>query len=87
MAVTGAIWQYSAWREQATDTARLSMLRQHMTEVADVLRPTHSAGGQSFDARVIRDYLAQLEEHERRLEKATGSGAARMSVLRADLHG
>lgn len=87
MAVTGAIWDHSAWREESSDAARLSKLRQHMTEVANVLRPTHAAGGQSFDARVIRDYLEQLEEHERRLEKATGAGAGRMSVLRADLHG
>jgi hypothetical protein len=61
-----AVWTYSAWREEATDEARLTMLRRHMTEVDDAIAATVAKDGASRDANVLNAKMDRLEEQERR---------------------
>lgn len=65
-------WTYSAWTQQPTAAARLSMLRQHITEVSDKITQEISSDGHSRSSSTLQAYLDGLFQHERRLEARTG---------------
>lgn len=80
-------WTYSAWREQATDALRLTMLRQHMTEVADAIAAANSKSADSYskseDRGSLVTYLAQLEASEAKLaEKVSAASTSRIVLTR-----
>lgn len=57
-------YTYHDWREQTTDAARLTRLRQHMTEVSAGIAAAVSDGGASRDSSNLTAYLDQLKRDE-----------------------
>lgn len=67
-------WTYNNYEEQASDSARLSVLRQHITEVSQAIQADVSSDGHSRSAGTLQDYLSTLHERRKELERLTGSG-------------
>lgn len=80
-------WTYADWRAQTTEAGQLERLRLHMGEVSNEVSAAITAGSKSRDSSQLNDYLANLEENARRLERITGSGVVRPVVVHADLRG
>ena len=70
-----ALWTYSAWASQATDSLRLDMLRLHIAEVSAKVGSDVSADGKSVSNLGLITYLDQLQgrmtELEERVQRAT----------------
>lgn len=79
-------WSYSAWREQGTDALRLTMLRQHMTEVADAIAAANSIGADAYnkseDRGSLVTYLKMLEDLEAKLEARVSTSGRRVQLTR-----
>lgn len=80
-------WTYADWAEQATDTARLARLRQHISEVNSAIAASVSADGKSRDSSVLKDLLQMLLTERDRLENspsvATNGGISLVRMNRA----
>lgn len=79
-----AAWSYAAFEEEASDTARLSMLRQHISEVRMAISANVSADGKSRDSTNLVQYLAGLNDRRVELEQATGQGGRGAAILYTD---
>lgn len=71
-------WTYAAFEEQSTDTARLAMLNQHITEVRQKIGPDVTDGEVSVNRGQLVNYLSALmkrrEELEQRVARASNRG-------------
>lgn len=78
-------WSYSAWREQGTDALRLTMLRQHMTEVADAIAAANSVGADAYNKSEDRfslvAYLKNLKDDEKELAARVSAATTSRIVL------
>lgn len=75
-------WTYSAWPSQSTAAARLSMLRQHITEVSDQVGKERGADGFNESSNANQQYLNTLFARLDRLEAAAGSTNGGVSAAR-----
>ena len=64
-----ALWTYSAWASQATDSLRLDMLRLHIAEVSAKIGPDVSADGKSVANIGLTQYLSMLMDRQTELEE------------------
>ena len=71
-----ANWQYSAWRRQATNSAKLLMLAQHIEEVEERLDVELSADSRSRSSQVLQARLERLEALYAEYEKRDGQDPA-----------
>lgn len=65
-------WTYAAFDEEATETARLTMLRQHIGEIRQAMGAKLGHDGKYRDPSTLVEYLKLLESRRRELEAATG---------------
>jgi hypothetical protein len=74
-------YSYAAFEDEATDAARLAMLRKHIAEVEAESAPNVSKDGTSVDRSVIESKLARLTarrvELESRVIRSRGAAFAR----------
>ena len=80
-------WTYSDWPSQTTLAARLTRLRLHYEEVADMIGREVSADGKAVSSNANQQYLdrlmTQLDKLEERVQLAGGdSGGGRVSQVR-----
>lgn len=75
-------WTYSNWITQTTRSSRLSVLRQHIQEVSDVIDARMSTGAGSFDPAELRAYRKELIDELTRLDP-TGEGGELADSARA----
>jgi hypothetical protein len=61
-------YSYAGWAEIADLSARLTALRQHISEVTLQVGPSVASGGHSRDASVLVQYLDGLRAERRELE-------------------
>lgn len=81
-------WNYSAYEEEATPSARLTMLRQHITEVQTAISADTSASGRSRSSGSLTTYLDMLHNRRRELEMETGENdSQRAGVATANFRG
>jgi len=65
-------WTYHAFEEEATDSARLTMLRRHITEVNAKMNADISASGYSRSTSTLQQYLKELHDRRKELEASAG---------------
>lgn len=75
-------WTYNDWPTQTTAAARLSRLREHITEVSAKISLETSSDGHSRSSSTLQTYLDSLFDHERRLEARTGEAASSYTAFR-----
>ena len=75
-------WNFNQYEEEPDNEARLTMLRQHITEVTEQIQADLSGDGRSVSAGVLQDYLTNVVTPRRiELEKAAGSKAPSINTL------
>jgi len=80
-------YTYAAFEEQTTDALRLSMLRQHISEVRAQMGPDVGGGGKFRNSGRIVDYLAQLNQRRMELEGVVPGNSRARGVTVADFRG
>lgn len=76
------MWTYSNWEDEATDAARLAMLRKHIGEVSGRIAADVSHSGGSRSSGTLVQYLDGLRNERARLEAIVGRGPARPLRIR-----
>lgn len=69
-------WSYSDWITKASDSERLTALREHIAEVSADISARLATGGETFDPTVLRDYLEHLRGERQELEKKVDAQVA-----------
>ena len=81
-------WTHSAYEEEATPAARLTKLRQHITEVQTAISADTSASGRSRSSASLTAYLQMHPDRRRELERETGDNdSTRAGVATANFRG
>ncbi len=80
-------WTYSAWDQQTTIAAKITMLEQHRAEVADKLGPTVQGSGLSRSTDGLLEYYkslgSELEGLKRQPDAAVNGGVSLARFRRA----
>lgn len=72
-------WSYALWREQSTPSAQLTMLRQHMGEVAAEIGADVGIEGKNRSHGSLVTYMTGLQADEKRLIGLVGESVSSTS--------